>query len=636
MCGICGVVDYRIGSVPAAQLAAMNDAMYHRGPDNGGMFRDGPVGLGHRRLSIIDLSDSGAQPMASACGRWVLTYNGELYNYQDLRAELAAAGATFHGTSDSEVVLQALMRWGDAVLPRFNGMFALALWDRQRRELLLARDRFGIKPLYWTAARGGIAFGSEIKALIAGGFVEGALSHQALSEYLWYGNPLGEETIFDGVRQLPPSHAMRLTADGETTWCYWDIHAVAPCSDDFATATERVRELLDAAVARHMLADVPVAAFLSGGIDSSAIVAYAARHGGGRLRTFSAGFDFDGVVNELDRARAFAARYGTDHTEVHVSGGDMWAVLQSLADAHDQPFADPANIPLLLMSRALREAGVKAVLQGDGGDELFAGYARYVLMANEGVLRWAGRGLNLAHGLGLGGLVPGRAEILIGPFRGATAGERMGRLLSDELPDLPPERILSAGLRDQLADCDPWQRYRDLASRCGGLDPAQRMLVTDCRIEMPQTFLEKVDKSTMAASVEARVPFLDTELADYVLSLPSHFKVRRGQKKVLLRAALRGVVPDAVLDGRKEGFAVPHGEWLRTSLAERMQEVLFDPVVAGLELFDQTTLHGVVAAHLARQADHGTLLWKALHLALWIVQVRAPLARAAAGMQRTG
>ena len=240
MCGLCGIVDYRTGSVSSARLAAMNDAMVHRGPDGGGLFRDGPVGLGHRRLSIIDLSDSGAQPIASPCGRWVLTYNGELYNYRELRDELQAAGVVFRSTSDTEVLLQALIRWGDDALPRLNGMFALALWDRDERTLLLARDRFGIKPLYWAARRGGIAFASEIKALCAGAAVSGEVSRQALAEYLWYGNAIGEETLFDGVRQLAPSHAMRLTPQGRATWCYWDIHGITPSRDDFATAARVV------------------------------------------------------------------------------------------------------------------------------------------------------------------------------------------------------------------------------------------------------------------------------------------------------------------------------------------------------------------------------------------------------------
>lgn len=637
MCGLCGIVDYATGSVSSARLAAMNDALMHRGPDGGGLFRDGPVGLGHRRLSIIDLSETGAQPMVSACGRWVLAYNGELYNYRDLKAELIAAGVAFQSTSDTEVLLQALIRWGDDALPRLNGMFALALWDRRERTLLLARDRFGIKPLYWVESRGGITFGSEIKALCAGGAVTGELSSQALSEYLWYGNPIGEETIFDGVRQLAPSHAMRLTPDGRReAWCYWDIHDVTPSRDDFETAKARVRELLDAAVERHMLADVPVAAFLSGGIDSSAIVAYAARRASGRLRTFSAGFDFDGVVNELDRARAFAAQYDTDHAEVHVAGGDMRAVLEALVAAHDQPFADPANIPLLLMSRELQSAGVKAVLQGDGGDEFFAGYSRYVLMANEGPLRLLGGGMVLAKKMGLGRFVSPRADTILGPFQASDAGSRMGLLLSEEKLGVPPERILHEDVRHWLQDRDPFARYRDLAARCAGLNPAHRMLVTDCRIEMPQTFLEKVDKSTMAASVEARVPFLDTALADYVLSLPARYKVRRGKKKHLLREAMRGIVPDTVLDGRKEGFAVPHGHWLRTSLAGYMREVLFDPTVTALGMFDRATLERTVEAHIDGAADHGTLLWKALNLALWTVQVRAPLLNATAYRRQTG
>ncbi|HEV2149057.1 MAG TPA: asparagine synthase (glutamine-hydrolyzing), partial [Longimicrobiaceae bacterium] len=381
MCGICGVAE-RSGRAADEPLALeMTSRLAHRGPDDRGVAVRGGVALGQTRLSIIDLSEAGHQPMSSPDGQVTLVYNGEVYNFRELRARLESQGAAFRGRSDTEVVLAAYLAWGLDALPLLDGMFALAVWDGRNGELHLARDRFGIKPLYYRAEGGSLAFASEIKAILAGGAPR-EVDWEGLHEYLWYGNALGENTLFHGIRRVPPGHRLTWGPDGLRVAPFWLLEDVPPVADDVETATAGVRERLEGAVRSHLVSDVPVGVFLSGGIDSSAITAFASRHHGGRLKTFSVGFDFDRGVNELPRARRVAQHFGTDHRELHVAGADIRGVVERLVRCHDEPFGDAANIPLYLLCEQLG-GEVKVVLQGDGGDELFAGYRRYEILARE-------------------------------------------------------------------------------------------------------------------------------------------------------------------------------------------------------------------------------------------------------------
>ena len=383
MCGISGIWHLDGRHVDTDALGGMGACLKHRGPDDDGAYASGGIGLAHTRLSILDLSAEGRQPMRSPDGRFVIAYNGEVYNFPELRRSLEQLGHRFRGHSDTEVVLHAFTEWGEDALPKLEGMFAMAVWDERDKRLCLARDRFGIKPLYYQTSESGIVFGSEIKSLLASGEVQARLDWHGLHEYLYYDTALGPRTLYRGVRKLPPGHKLVQDELGCRVEPFCSIFDVEQETDDYPTAAEKVRHLLERAVRAHLVSDVPVGVFLSGGIDSSAITAFASKHYGGRLKTFAAGFDFVeglGTENELPKARMVADRFGTDHQEIHVAGGDVSDVIERLVACHDAPFGDGANIPLYLMCEQLG-GGHKVILQGDGGDELFAGYRMHSLMA---------------------------------------------------------------------------------------------------------------------------------------------------------------------------------------------------------------------------------------------------------------
>lgn len=617
MCGLCGIVDFTEGAGPSARIVhEMLDTIRHRGPDDSGIFAEGPAVLGHARLSIIDLTCAGHQPMTDASFRTTLVFNGEVYNFRELRAELAALGVIFNGHSDTEVVLQAYNRWGLGAFRRFEGMFSLAIWDRHREQLVLARDRFGIKPLYYSQLPNGIVFGSEIKSLLASRRIDREMAPGGLHEYMWYGNALGENTFFRGVRKLPPASVMVRMKSGTSVFQYWTLEQVPRHSPGIARSAEEVSKLLERAVQSHLVADVPLGVFLSGGIDSSAIAAFASRHYGGPLETFSASFDFSSSESELPMAQRLATDLRTSHHELHIKGMDLPETIEALVRCHDQPFADSANIPLYLMSRELG-GKPKVILQGDGGDEIFGGYRRHNVFSAEWLWRLAAPAGRAALSLGRRSSRFQQSLRFLEAMSEVGSARRMALLLTQDTHADSPVSILAPRLQREIASTDPFVSYRELARRFKHESPLQRMLYTDTSIVLPDTFLEKVDKSTMAFGIEVRVPFLDNRLTDYVLGLPGTHKVRAGRKKYLLRRALRGIVPDYVLDAPKRGFAVPFENWLRGPLAPYMKSVLFNDDTRRAELFREDVLREKIAAHTEGRRNYGFLLWKALNLTLW-------------------
>jgi len=614
MCGIAGILNLDGRPAMVETIGAMVRAIAHRGPDDSGVWTDGPIGLGHARLSIIDLSPTGHQPMSTPDGRVTIVFNGEVYNFPEMRKRLAAEGVAFRGTSDTEVVLHAYARWGVASFAMLQGMFAMAVWDGAARRLHLVRDRFGIKPLYYCADAAHIVFASEIKGILAAGGVNRRIDWAALHEYLYFGNPLRERTMFEAIREVLPGHYLTVE-DGrveETT--YWRVEETPVVNDDLDTATRTVRERLEAAVTRHLISDVPVGVFLSGGIDSTALTALASRHYQGKLRTYSCGFDFDRGVNELPKARRVAEAFGTEHQELHISGGALPETIEELVRAHDEPFGDCADIPLYLLCKQLRGA-VKVVLQGDGGDEIFAGYRRYNVLSYDRTWRAMARVAPV-----LMSVVPRRPTY----YRAARFFQAMGHpdpalrlalFMTMESQDTPPTRMLSAAARARVETHDPFHSYRTAYERLRGYDPVQRSLYADTMLLLPDQFLEKVDKATMAHGIEVRVPFLDAALSDYALGLPSHLKVRRVQKKFILRRALRGIVPDDILDGPKTGFGVPYAHWLRTTLADYARSAILD---GGGELVDRSAMEQAFREHIDGRRNNGFILWKLLNLALWV------------------
>lgn len=622
MCGLAGLYLKR-SSIPEHQalvntLVKMTDTLTHRGPDSSGHIVNYPIAFGHRRLSILDLSENGAQPMKLGENGPVITYNGEVYNFQDLRRELEDQGCKFRGHSDTEVILHVYAVWGFSGLKRLEGIFALALWDPAHKRLVLMRDRFGVKPLFYGDSTHGLAFGSEIKAVLAAGGVDFSLDDQSLSEYLWYGNTHEDRTFYNGVRAVEPGHWLIIEDGVQRIESWWRIEEWLEqpvVAKNIKDASNQVRLSLDQAVSRQLVADVPVGIFLSGGVDSSAIAASAIQSSQKPLNSYVAGFDFDKGVNELPKAAIVARHLGLIHHELHVSGSGLSDVLLTLARAHDEPFADAANIPLYLMCRQL-SGEMKVVLQGDGGDELFAGYRRYAMLRN--ALWWRFWPKTLSPVARACGSLGGRFARVADLMGSNDMAMRMAYLLTLESPHNPPESFLMPERRHDLAKMtDPFIAYRRAALRFRHHDPVQQMLLTDLTVQLPSQFLTKVDRSTMAAGIEARVPLLDESVVRLAVNMPSHWKVRGIQKKIILRDSQRGRLPPEILNGPKTGFGVPFEYWLRDLLFEFARERLLDSTFTNAFGLDRWAIERALIEHRAQHKNQGMILWKLLQLAIW-------------------
>ncbi len=624
MCGIAGIYtkvassERNYSDLIRVLVMAMTNTLSSRGPDSSGCLDSPPVAFGHRRLSILELSDAGAQPMRLGDFGPMITYNGEVYNFLNLRRELELLGCSFRGYSDTEVVLQAYSHWGLAGLKRLEGIFALALWDPAHHRLVLMRDRLGVKPLFYGESRHGLAFGSEIKAVLAAGGVDTMPDDQSLSEYLWYGNPYGDRTFYKGVRAIEPGHWL-IIEDGkrriEPWWRIEEWLEQPPPVGSRLEAAVQIREALDQAVARQLVADVPVGIFLSGGVDSSAIAAAAMQLRSDPLSSYAAGFDFDLGINELPKAARVAQHLRLKHHELKVSGSELESVLITLAQAHDEPFADAANIPLYLMCKQLG-GSIKVVLQGDGGDELFAGYRRYAMLRYAHYWRLWPQALSpLMRASGNFGRRIARMADSVGHHDPAL---RMAFLLTTETQHNPPEALFLPERRRELAETtDPFVAYRYAAKRFQGHEPVQQMLLTDLTVQLPSQFLTKVDRATMAAGIEARVPLLDERVVRLAVSLPSIWKVKGSEKKVILRQSQRSRLPANILDGPKTGFGVPYEHWLRSSLYEFARERLLDRNFLNQFSLDGAAVERMLLQHKSRTVERGFMLWKLLQLAIF-------------------
>ncbi|MFZ4801574.1 MAG: asparagine synthase (glutamine-hydrolyzing) [Chlorobium sp.] len=619
MCGFTGIYDPAQPSGMLSQsVRRMTATLAHRGPDAEGIYVKDGIALGHRRLSVLDLSPAGAQPMTLGDNGPTMAFNGEVYNFAELRHELQGCNRYCKGHSDTEVMLQAYAEWGLVGLKRFEGVFAFALWDPAKERLILMRDRFGVKPLFFSRHGNCLIFGSEIKALFAAGTVDKTFDNQALAEYLWYGNAYEDRTIYRDVKSLLPGHWLIAEKGGLHIEPWWQIEEwlQTDCTiKNEKDAAIAVRDALDVAVKRQLVADVPVGLFLSGGIDSSAIAASAMHVQDKPLASYSVGFDFDKGVNELPKARRVAAHFGLDHHELVVSGVDLKDVLIALAHSHDEPFADAANIPLYLLARQLG-GGIKVVLQGDGGDEMFAGYRRYAMLRNVGYWRMWPKFLT-PLGNYCGSL--GERFMRMANAVGATdPAIRMGLLLTTETLQESPFSLLKIDVQTDLtSSIDPFLGYRRCANRFRDADPVQQMLLTDITLQLPSQFLTKVDRATMACGLEVRVPFLDENVARLAINLPAKWKVNGSQKKIVLRNAMRGRVPDDILDGPKTGFGVPYQYWLKTSLYDFAREAVLDRRFLSSFGFEKEKLEIALREHKAGIRDRGFTLWKIFQLALW-------------------
>jgi asparagine synthase (glutamine-hydrolysing) len=618
VCGITGVLEYADGdAVDPGVLRRMTEALRHRGPDDDGVHIQGRVGLGMRRLSIVDV-EGGTQPMTDESGDVVVVYNGEIYNAAPLTADLRRAGHRLVTECDTEVLPHLYEDHGPELVDALRGMFAFALWDRRRHRLLLARDRLGIKPLYYRDDGHRLVFGSEIKALLEHPSVTASLDRVALSQYLSLKYVPAPRTMFAGIRALPPGCMLLCDAGGVRLRRWWELdvnqRGPARSEDEYAEGlVARLRE----SVRLHLRSDVPFGAFLSGGLDSSLVVALMSEVLADPVRTFSVGFAAGGrQVGELPYAALVADRFATKHSSLVMTGEDFVASTPGVVESLDQPIADAPAVPLLLLSQ-LAARDVKMVLSGEGGDELFAGYARYVGEQAAPFLRPLPTALR-AQGLGAAArrARSPRHRIALHALSKADELERMVAWFP--LFDDPAKRRL---LRPEVATELPGNEAQEGLSaafeRRHPPDPLSRMLYHDTTRWLPDLLLARGDKMSMAASLELRVPLLDHQVVDFAAGLPSRLKVRRLARKVLLRQVARDLLPAPILARPKEGFPMPVAQWLRGEARPLMTDLLAPEAVRRQGLFDPVEVTRLIDAHLSGHRDHARELWGLVVVELW-------------------
>jgi asparagine synthase (glutamine-hydrolysing) len=615
MCGIAGYAERHGRPVDADVVGRMTAVLAHRGPDGQAVVCRGSVGLGHRRLAIIDLS-TGAQPMTNDDESLWITFNGEIYNFQELRRELESLGCTFRTTSDTEVILRAYEVWAERCVQRLRGMFAFAILDERRRELFLARDRVGIKPLVycWDGRR--FLFGSELKAILQAPGIPRDLDWDALRDYLTYHYVPAPRTIFRSVRKLPPACWLRFPVDGGEPRIerYWDLRFEPDASVSETEWTERLRHTLAEAVRIHMVSDVPIGAFLSGGVDSSTVVALMAKSSTAPVKTYSIGFDEEDF-DELRYARQVAQRYGTEHYELVVKP-DALDVLPELSWQFDEPFADSSSIPTYYVSKITREH-VTVALSGDGGDEAFAGYGRYASADALGrrLDRVLPTLLRPAFRVGARLLPPDAPGQAFLGVLGAGALERYFRLVTYQRPETLA-RLLTSDARAAMSGSSHWQWLEQQASEATG-DYVSMLQQIDIRSYLPEDILTKVDKASMLVSLESRVPLLDHVLLELTAKMPPSLKLRHGRGKYILKQAIRDLLPAALLDRRKMGFGVPLAQWFRNQLAAYVRDILLSERAAQRGLVNRDAVAGIIEQHQKGVRDHSAQIWALLSLEEW-------------------
>jgi len=618
MCGIAGIVSLDGHPVFEAELHRMCDAMVHRGPDGEGIFTAPEVGLAMRRLSIIDLQ-TGDQPIANEDRTVWVVLNGEIYNYRALRAELESRGHVFSTTSDTEVIVHLYEEVGMAAVDRLRGMFTFAIWDARLRRTFIVRDRLGIKPLYYTETGGRLLFASELKSLLALPAVARRLNPNALAHVLAFLTSPSQDSVVEGVHKLEPGHWILAERDTPIRiGQYWDVRFEPDTSHDEAYFAERVSAVLDESVRLHMVSDVPVGAFLSGGLDSSAVVAAMTKHANGPIKTFSVGFD-EPDFDERPHARRVAELFGTEHHELVVAPADV-GVIETIVRHLDEPFGDASAIPMYMVSKLAAEH-VKVVLSGDGGDELFAGYDKYRVeerqrrlgtlpAAARAALRWAGR--LMPEGM------TGRNFVR---HHALTGWER--HVDSATFFDRPEQaRLLHPDVRRTLSRADPWTDLADHLTAAPGHWLAALQYL-DVKSYLPLDILTKVDRMSMAHSIEARVPLLDHELVELAATIPPGMQLNRGRTKHLFKTSLRGTLPDDLIDRPKRGFAVPLDQWFRGSLSGMAHDLLLSQRSRERGIFDAA----YVTALLARQQRGRPLdlqVWTLMTIEQWCRSVLDP------------
>ena len=627
MCGICGIVNMRLSYVPdRALIERMRDTMVHRGPDGAGTHIGPGVGLGHRRLSIVDVAH-GQQPMYSDDGRYVIVYNGEVYNHPTLKPELEATGVHYRTRSDTETVLHLFERHGDDAVKEMRGMFAIAIWDKATRRLFLARDRFGVKPLYYVhRPDGSLIFGSEIKSLLPALASRPALNYSVLPDFLANHAPSGDETLFSGIKRVPPGHTLIWQEGRISIRRYWDLEYGATRTAPIVSATER--GLIDEFITRfteavriRLMSDVPLGMFLSGGIDSAAITATMATLVKEPIRTFSVAFA-EREANEFAFARMVAEAYRTEHREVLVTPRQFFAELPRLVWHEDEPIAHPSSIALYFVSQ-LASKHVKVVLTGEGSDEMLAGYNRYRVTVYNARLSAAYEKLvpdiarrGAARALASLPLNSRIRQIASRTF--LTRSSNIDDLYMDNFAVFPralQDRLLTREAKARVAGVDPYDAYHAALERVSGKPLLSQILYADVSTYLHE-LLMKQDQMSMAASIESRVPFLDHLLTEWVARLPENMKLRGATTKWILRQAMKDKLPRPILFRKKMGFPVPVGTWLRTQWTLLIDEYVTSDRAHSRGIFEADTVRGLVAEHLSG-INHSERLWALLTFEIW-------------------
>lgn len=622
MCGIVGVVSADPADRTDPILRAMLGSIAHRGPDDEGLATRGPAALGARRLAIIDVA-GGHQPMANEDGSVLAVQNGEIYNFELLRDELRALGHTFHTRNDTEILPHAYEEWGPDLVRRLRGMFAIALWDDRRRTLLLARDRFGEKPLFYGRSGDAFIFGSEIQALLAHPAVGREIDDEAIDEYLTFGYLSAPRSGFARIRKVLPAHVLTLRDGDIEERRYWRLSFTPKLRIGLDDAAAELRRRIDEAVRIRLMSDVPIGAFLSGGLDSSTVVAFMARHSSRPVKTFSIGFA-DRRFDESDYAREVARAFGTEHHELVVDASDA-DVLPLMVRHLGEPFADSSIVPTYHIARITRPH-VTVALNGDGGDELLGGYDRYKAAAivrliagrlPRSVMRWGARAaasLALPVGMPQAAHRARRFAIALGlepeqqhlRWTGYFTGELRSRI---------------AGPRLRLADESAYRALEQASEITGAEDQSERYMAADVLSYLPNDLLVKMDIAAMANSLEGRSPLLDHELAEFVARLPAGHKLSPRRSKILLRRAMRDILPPRILRRGKMGFTAPVGAWLRGPLRELLEDVAVHPSAAEAGFVDAPGVRSLMDEHMSGTADRTPQLWNLLMLELWLREV---------------
>jgi len=615
MCGIAGKLAFHPTEWPEeTQLQAMSEAIIHRGPDSAGVFVDGPCGLAHRRLAIIDLSERGHQPMSIMDGRYTISFNGEIYNYQTLRDELTDQGITFNSDSDTEVLLHLFAREGADCLQRLRGMFAFAIWDKKKQELFLARDRVGQKPLKYFIDDTRIVFASELKAILETGTPK-MIDWDAVRDYLKLGYVPAPMTGFKGIAKLPPAHYATVSADGTmVTERYWELDYETKSTQSTRAWRQQVTQTLTESVRLRMISDVPVGAHLSGGIDSGVVTALMAHQSSEPVRTFSIGFEGD-KDSELPRAQQIADRYGTQHHEFVVSPSNT-NILSQVAAHYEEPFADSSALPTWLLSELTREH-VTVALNGDGGDENFAGYNRYHLMGVYESLRKIDPIMKLLRkpGVDLGQTLYRMSRV--GSFRKIQKLLKWYSQHPYETYQLQFGYFDDASVDQLLGASTSSSPLEDLFNQTPSLQSIDQLLAVDIASYLPDDLLVKVDMASMAHALEVRSPFLDHKLLELTASMPTKLKRKGNNGKILLKHIAKDLLPNNIIKQKKRGFGIPREQWLRGSLQTYVEEQLFDETFLD-HGFNRTHIQRLIEEHTTGRTDHSLRLWALIMLKHWI------------------